>query len=70
MKIYLPFTIQHSPFNFIPEFIQKGTPCVPFCIPPLYFLLCSLCFDKNGHGHFYIARSNLKLKLVPLSTLD
>ena len=53
MKIYLPFTIQHSPFNLIPEFIQKGTRSVPFCIPTLYFLLCSLCFNvKKGRGLF------------------
>ncbi len=31
-------------FNFIPEFMQKGTHCVPFCIPPLCFMLYSLIF--------------------------
>lgn len=37
------FIIHH--LNFISEFIQKGTQRVPFCIPPLFFVLYSLCFD-------------------------
>ena len=57
-------------FNFIPKFIQKGTQCVPFCIPTLRFLLCSLCFDIKRPRPFYNAFSSLKLKLVPLSPFD
>ncbi len=52
-------------FNFTPKFIQKGTHCVPFCIPTLYFILCALISNLN-----YIAFSSLNEKLVPLSTFD
>jgi hypothetical protein len=40
---HLPFSIHH--LNFIPEFIQKGTHRVPFCIPPLCFMLYALFFN-------------------------
>ena len=37
---HLPFSIHH--LNLIPEFIQKGTHCVPFCIPYLFSILSYL----------------------------